>query len=207
MKKIEWWRLRDCLIYYIRTSSWGYINGRIYKNLNYIDNEVYVGATIQPLSKRMATHWQNVNKPKCQHYPLYTKMKEYGIGNFYIELIETYPCENMEELRKREGHYIGEFGTLNKRIAGRTHQEYDREYYQDNPTRHKEYRQNNRTQILAQHKEYREANRDAISERRKTLYTCACGSTCRIDVKAKHERTKKHQAFITNLDVPTQTES
>ena len=116
-------------------------------------------------------------------------MVEYGIENFYIELIEAYPCENNEELRKREGHYIREFGTLNKRIAGRTHQEYDREYRQ------------------MKMKEYREANREARSEHAKKPYTCVCGSTCRIDGKAGHERTKKHQDFITNLDATTQTES
>ena len=103
--------------------------------------------------------------------------------------------------------FIREFGTLNTRIAGRTHQEYDREYHRDNReqelARLKEYRQNNREQV----KEYHEANRERISERRKTPYSCACGSTCRVAEKTRHERTKKHQAFITNLDVPTLTEN
>lgn len=204
------------------SSSMKYTNGRIYKILNYIDDEVYVGSTTQPLSKRMAYHRSDANKPMKQHRLLYTKMMEYGIENFYIELIEAYPCKNNEELRKREGHYIREFGTLNKLIAGRTHQEYGREYRQNNReqiqarmkeyhrdnheailTRGKEYRQNNHEKELARKKEYYEVNR----ERLKTVYTCACGSTCRNAAKARHERTKKHQDFITNLDTTTQTES
>ena len=192
-------------------SSRDYTNGRIYKILNYIDDTCYVGATIKPLSKRMAAHWVDANNPKNQHRPLYTKMKEYGIENFYIELLEAYPCENVEELRKREGHYIREFGTLNKRIEGRTQHEYYREYYQDNHetelTRKKEYRKHNHEKELARYKEYYEGHRERISERKKATYTCVCGTTCRIDTKAKHERTQKHQAFITNLDTTTQTES
>jgi group I intron endonuclease len=85
------------------SSSKDYKNGRIYKLLNRIDDECYVGSTCQPLSKRMVYHRWDATRPKRQHYPLYTKMKEYGIENFYIELIEAYPCENNEELRKREG--------------------------------------------------------------------------------------------------------
>ena len=104
------------------TSSRGYTNGRIYKSLKYIDDACYVGSTCQPLSKRMAAHRAAANKPKKQHCPLYMKMKEYGIENFYIELIEAYPCENIENRRKREGHFIREVGTLNKRVAGRTQQ-------------------------------------------------------------------------------------
>ena len=193
------------------SSSKNYTNGRIYKILNYIDDACYVGSTIQPLSKRMAWHRVDARRPKKQHYLLYKKMMEYGIENFYIELIEAYPCENNEELRKREGHYIREFGTLNKRMAGRTHQEYDRKYRRDNHeqirARAQEYRGANRELIYAQQKEYREVNRDTISKRRTAKYSCVCGSTCRFSSKAEHLRTKKHQDFITNLDVPTQTES
>ena len=193
------------------SSSKDYTNGRIYKILNYIDNEVYVGSTCQSLSKRMAYHRNDANKPMKQHRLLYTKLMDYGIENFYIELIETYPCENMEELRKREGHYIREVGSLNKRIEGRTHQEYGREYRRDNHeqirARVQEYREANRELIYAQQKEYREVNRDTISKRRTAKYSCVCGSTCRFSSKAEHLRTKKHQDFITNLDATTQTES
>ena len=30
-------------------------------------------------------------------------MNELGIDNFYIELVEELSCENIEQLRKREG--------------------------------------------------------------------------------------------------------
>ena len=96
------------------TNSRDYTNDRIYNILNYIDDACYVGSTCLSLSKRMGKHREDANNPQKQHRLLYIKMKEYGIENFYIELIEPYPCKNNEELRKREGHYIREFGALNK---------------------------------------------------------------------------------------------
>ena len=100
-------------------------------------------------------------------------MKEHGVEHFYIELIEEHPCENGEQLRKREGHYIREIGTLNKKIDGRTK---------------KEYLEENRERIRARVNEYR-------ANRRKETYTCVCGSTCCIIEKSRHERTNKHLTF------------
>jgi len=42
----------------------------------------------------------------------------------YIELIENFPCENKEQLNKREGEIIRSMDCVNKRIAGRTMPEY-----------------------------------------------------------------------------------
>lgn len=49
-------------------------------------------------------------------------MNEQGIENFEIEVVEEFPCENKKELEKREGEIIREYGTLNRRIAGRNKQ-------------------------------------------------------------------------------------
>ena len=50
------------------------------------------------------------------HRALYIQMIEHGPDNFYIELVEDYPCESVEHLRKCEGELTRDFGTLNKRI-------------------------------------------------------------------------------------------
>ena len=48
-----------------------------------------------------------------------------GIDKFFIQLLEEYPCDNIEQLRKREGEYIQELKpVLNTQIAGRTLQEW-----------------------------------------------------------------------------------
>jgi hypothetical protein len=62
-------------------------------------------------------------------------MRELGIENFYIELYENLNCECLEQLTKREGGLIREIGTLNKKIEGRTPEE----YYIDNKDKIKEY--------------------------------------------------------------------
>ena len=77
------------------------------------------------------------------HYALYSKVNEIGIEYFYIELIEDCPCETLEQLRKREGHYIRKMGTLNHKIAGRTGKEWE----QDNKDKRKEYREINKDKI------------------------------------------------------------
>ena len=59
---------------------------------------------------------------------LYQKMWETDFNNWYIELYEIFPCDNKEQLNKREGEIIREIATLSKNIAGRT----IKEYYEQN---------------------------------------------------------------------------
>ena len=97
-----------------------YSKGKIYKILNTIDDEIYVGSTIENLGQRMSKH--RANMKLTPHLNLYKHMHELDVENFYIELIEIYPCNDVYELRAREGYYIREIGTLNMLIAGRTKQ-------------------------------------------------------------------------------------
>ena len=99
-----------------------YQHGKIYKILNTVDDSCYIGSTTQPLSKRMASHRKCSNDIANRDRLLYTKMRDLGVANFYIELLEDYPCDNVEQLRRREGHFIREIGTLNQRRDRRTKQ-------------------------------------------------------------------------------------
>ena len=103
-----------------------YKNSKIYKILNDINDEVYVGSTTQSLSKRMAKHRGDMNTKRSLKFKfkLYDLMRELGSEYFYVELIEEYPCDNVEQLRAREGVFIRQMATLNKRIEGRTKKEY-----------------------------------------------------------------------------------
>ena len=96
-----------------------YSKGKIYKLLNAVTDDIYVGSTVQPLSCRLFGHKYNIDLPQHEKNKLYCKMKELGADNFYIELLENYPCQTREELRAREGHRIREISTLNQQIAGR----------------------------------------------------------------------------------------
>ena len=99
-----------------------YKQGKIYTiRCKTNDTLIYVGCTTEALS----TDW----------------------NDWYIEFYENYPCENKEQLNKREGEIIREIGTVNKQIAGRT----DKEWYKDNKER-----------ILKQRKENYNTNKDKI---------------------------------------------
>jgi hypothetical protein len=160
-----------------------YQNGKIYCIRNTIDDDIYVGSTTQLLCKRMAEHRNKLKyKP---HYKLYMKMAEIGLDKFYIELIENSPCENKEELRKREGFVIREMGTLNSCIAGRSQVEYvienkiniqahKKQYYETNKDvisiTNKEYRDTHKEKRNAQTKEHYDTNKDKILLHRKEYY-------------------------------------
>lgn len=143
-----------------------YSNGKIYTIRCRSDpDHIYVGSTVQPLYKRWGGH-------KCDSKRHPEKGKLYPtIGNnwedWYIELYEEYPCENKEQLCKREGQIIREIGKLNKNIEGRT----DKEYYQDNIGKIKEYKkkytEENADKIKEREREYRQLNTDKIKDRNK----------------------------------------
>ena len=149
-----------------------YQNGKIYCIRNYVDDEIYIGSSCQPLSKRMVWHRDARKKEAKKNFKIYQKMNLIGVENFYIELIENYPCENVEQLTRREGELIRELRpTLNKRIEGRT----DKEWREDNKEKLKEnkkqYATNNKERILQKAKEYRKENREEINEKSRTRYS------------------------------------
>ena len=148
-----------------------YKTGKIYTIRCRTDNTlIYVGSTTQTLCKRLVAH-------RCSSKTSNRKIYQSINGdwdNWYIELYEEYPCENKEQLNKREGEIIREIGTLNSAIAGITHQEssklsyekhreerldVSRQYNIDNNEARKEYK-----------KKYREEHKTEISAKRIAYY-------------------------------------
>jgi predicted GIY-YIG superfamily endonuclease len=77
-----------------------YQNAKIYKIINSIDGQIYVGSTITSLSQRFAVH-----KSKSKRHPnikLYRHFTELGVDHFEIILIKNYPCKNKTELAIEE---------------------------------------------------------------------------------------------------------
>ena len=99
-----------------------YSKGKIYKVLNTIDDEIYIGPTIETLGQRTAKHRNDMKR--WSHRILYQHVHKLSVDNFYIELIEYYPCNDSYESGAREGHFIRQLGTLNKQIAGITKKEW-----------------------------------------------------------------------------------
>ena len=149
-----------------------YQNGKIYKILNNIDGEIYVGSTIETLGQRMAKHRGSMKQRP--HYKLYKHMHELNVENFYIELIENYPCNDVYELRAREGYYIREIGTLNKNVAGRTPRESVNICHNNNIEKYKEYKKQywdtHKEKYNEEKRKYRLDNKDEVNEKRRSRY-------------------------------------
>lgn len=172
-----------------------YSKGKIYKIENDIDDEVYIGSTVQPLCERWGGHKREINrnKYKCK---LYQKIREYGVEHFKIVLVEEYPCDNVEQLKAKEAEYIRQMGTLNHTIPNRTKKQYwEDKKEQINENRRQTY-QTNKEVILERNKQYRETNKEQYLERKKQQYECQCGSVIRKDDKARHERSQKHNRWL-----------
>ena len=174
-------------------------NGKIYFIGNFIDDEIYIGSSCQSLQKRFQQHKDSMNSYK-KNRKLYVKMIELGIEHFYIEEIEKCPCNNLEELRKRERHYIKERQPiLNKQIPTRTEKEwradnkdYLQEYEKKRQEKNKEeikayqqkYHQEHKEEIQAQRKEYREKNKEELLKKKRKYHH-----------NNKEKISKKHQQY------------
>ena len=118
----------------------------------------YIGSTCEPnLARRLASHKREFNqcqkgrKSKCSSYELI----EEDYDNIIILLIEKYPCNDKDELRAREGHWIREIECVNKRIAGRNR---------------KQYYEENKEIIKEKQKIHHEDNKDKINEKLRTSW-------------------------------------
>ena len=180
-----------------------YNKGKIYTiRCRTDDTLIYVGSTIQPLSVRIGEHKRRGNNVKYQNILIYKTINN-NWDDWYIELYEEYPCENKEQLCKREGEVIRSIGTLNTRIEGRTRQEHYEDNKDDIAIKQKTYRENNKDDIAIKDKQYYENNKDKIAIKCKEYYennkdkildkiTCECGCIINKIGLSKHKKTQKH---------------
>lgn len=136
----------------------------------------YVGSTTN-FNKRKCQHKtvsQNKNS-KDHHLKLYQTIRDNGgWDNWIMKPLEEFACENKIQQVIREQYWIDNLKPeMNCKVA-----------YQP-------------LEIVERMKVYYENNSVHIKEQRKVKYTCVCGSTCCINAKARHERSKKHLDFKT----------
>jgi len=81
-----------------------YQNGKIYKLVNDVDDEIYVGSTCTILAKRLGQHKRDSRKRPST--PVYKHLNEIGWDNVSIILIEKFPCKDREELFQRERYWF-----------------------------------------------------------------------------------------------------
>ena len=146
------------------------IQGKIYKIINNIDNDIYIGSTINSLHLRFVIHRLMSKYTKTKHLLLYRKMNLLGVDNFKIELLDEITCNDKKDLKTLEGKYILEYGTLNVRMAGRNNKDSRKANYIKNRLqqlqKQSEYNKNHKQEK----KEYYQANRDEILKKQKLNY-------------------------------------
>lgn len=90
-----------------------YKQSKIYKIVNdlpELQGKIYVGSTCRTLAQRMGEHRNNCRRGKSS--ALHQAMRQHGVQNFYIILIEPYPCNNKDELRAREHYHITQLNAI-----------------------------------------------------------------------------------------------
>ena len=134
-------------------------------------DEIYIGSTIDSLAKRFYCHkkkYQYFQDGKGKiNYSSFRLLEKYD--DCYIELLENYPCNDKNELTRREGELIrANDKCVNKNIPGRSE------------------------------KQWREDHKERINERKKEKHECQCGGKFQYTNKARHEKTKRHLLYMIN---------
>lgn len=80
----------------------------IYKITNEITNQCYIGQTDLSIEKRFLEHIRASRLTKNKKRPLYKAFNDYGISNFYLEMIEE--TDNPNE---REKYWINYYNSFN----------------------------------------------------------------------------------------------
>ena len=179
--------------------------------------------------ERHKAKYRRVQKGHKMDTTSFVIFDKYGIDNCKIEWIEDYPCDTRKELQSREGYYIERSKCVNRYIAGRTREEWLEEHqeqykaskakhYQHNKEQYKDrakqHRLNNPEHCKEVKRQYQEKNKDKIKETHKTYYennkhkwdrykeqyTCECGSVLALTSKSDHLKSKKHQAYLANIN-------
>ena len=175
-----------------------YQNGKIYKIEDVGGNLCYIGSTTkQYLSQRMTWHRGDYTKwlaGKSRKITVFNIFEQYGIENCKIVLIELYPCDSKDELRKREAHFITTLDCVNKCIPGRT----PAEYYQDNKEHLKKEAREDYARKKDAKKIYNEKNKEQIRSRQNEIINCECGKTYTRKNKSAHSNSHTHKTALAN---------
>jgi hypothetical protein len=200
-----------------------YSDGKIYKIepiQDHDEGDVYFGSTTKPLlCQRFATHkteYKRFKENKTQFVTSFDLFDKYGFENCQIILLELVNATSKDELIAREAYFIRNFKCINKIIPDRTRSEYLKtdtiiesmkekrtEYYNSNKAeiceQKMEHYYKNKEEIIEKRKEHYYKNQDKILEKLKQKFDCDCGGKYTRGGKLTHERSAKHQHYLTKL--------
>ena len=178
-----------------------YNNSKVYKLINTVDDTFYIGSTTTQLSKRLSWH-KRTCLYKQSKARLYEHMSKIGMENFKIILINEFYLNNNEELRREENNYIEMYKNDSNCLN------MVRAYASDEVKKE---------QMIKSSEKFRKEHREEILKRKIEYYIkhkydeyskvdqCICGSSYTHSHRLRHERTKKHQAFMHDQKAEAET--
>lgn len=147
--------------------------------------KLYIGSTVSTLKHRLTQHEYEFEhqRNQCESHRLL------AMGNYDIQLLENYPCENKQQLEDREAEYIiaNWDSCVNKQVPGAIRRaggikKYDKQR-DKNPER-KEYKKQ-------YNQRYNKKNAEKIAAWQGQIIEChLCGSMCSRGNIARHRQTK-----------------
>jgi len=138
---------------------------------------------------------------KCKPYTSKDEKKEND------KLYQQTPKQKEKKKEYRDEHkeqfaiYIKQYSETHKSELDEYHKQYRENNRKLLIEKQKSYATKNKEQIAEKNKEYRNEHKEEIAEKKKETFTCDCGTICRKSDKARHERSLKHQNFLSSLKV------
>jgi hypothetical protein len=188
-----------------------YENGKIYKIVSGQTNNVYIGSTCKKyLSERFTKHngsYREYLNGKRKHYMTSFDILKYDDAE--IILVESFPCNSIDELRSREAYFIKNTpNCVNKvnpdpfiPVAERRHNYYEKNKEQIKE-RQKEYKNKHTDEILQRMKVYYLKNQERIKEKQVQKLMCECGKQYTYCNKLRHQKSKHHIKFLESQKIP-----
>ena len=162
----------------------------------------YIGSTKLSLKKRLQFHKSQYKRYckgllKC-HYSSFDVMK---YDDYYIELYCETGTYNRSDAEWLEGQVIRAESCINKFVPGRT----NKQYYQDNIEKIKDYRLSRVEDHKEYVKEHYQQNKEFIKAQKREKIICECGiETSRGNIQ-RHKKSIAHYNLINNIVPVKQT--
>jgi hypothetical protein len=150
-----------------------YANGKVYAIICRKTDRRYIGSTCEPtIAKRLAQHVKSFKQWKegKRYFSSYDIIKD---GDYYIVLLESYPCNSKDELRMCEQKHINLNENINMMKAYQTTEEskeYRKQQNIKNTDKRKKHYEANREELIEKAKENYKKNKDIIVIRKKKHY-------------------------------------
>lgn len=180
-----------------------YQRGKVYKLVADETDLAYIGSTAHPyLCNRLSMHKADYKSHQRGEGPYISSFDIVQYPSVRIELIEEYPCESREELRKREQHWKDEYGDLCvNRISAFRSPEKKAEQARKAALK---YRNKNPELARQRFKDWAAANPEQMAARAAKKVAqeskpCACGGKFKDHKYASHVKSARHQKYVASL--------